>query len=32
MKPIIADEVVKIISKFNRNKSPGDDGIGNLIV
>ena len=32
MKPIIAEEIVKIISKFNQNKSPGHDGIGNLIV
>ena len=32
MKPIIAEEIVKIISKFNQNKSPGYDGIGNLIV
>ena len=28
MKPIVADEVVKIISKLNQNKSPGHDGIG----
>ena len=26
------EEIVKIISKFNQNKSPGHDGIGNLIV
>ena len=32
MKPIVADEVVKIINKLNQNKSPGHDGIGNLIV
>ena len=32
MKPIVADEVVKIISKLNQNESPGHDGIGNLIV
>ena len=32
MKPIVADEVVKIIGKLNQNKSPGHDGIGNLIV
>ena len=33
MKPIIiAEEIVKIISKFNQNKSPGHNGIGNLIV
>ena len=32
MKPIVADEVVKIIGTLNQNKSPGHDGIGNLIV
>ena len=32
MKPIIAEEIVKIISKFNQNKSPGHDGISNFIV
>ena len=32
MKPIVADEVVKIISKLNQNKSPGHDGIGKLVV
>ena len=32
IKPIVADEVVKIISKLNQNKNPGHDGIGNLIV
>ena len=32
MKPVVADEVLKIISKFDQNKSPGHDGIGNLIV
>lgn len=32
MNPIIADEVVKIISKFDQNKSPGHDDIGNFIV
>ena len=31
MNPIVADEVVKI-SKLNQNKSPGHDGIENLIV
>ena len=31
-KPIVADEVVKIIGKLNQSKSPGHDGIGNLIV
>ena len=29
MEPIVADNVVQILS---RNKSPGHDGIGNLIV
>ena len=28
MKPIVADEVVKIIGKLNQNKSPGHDGLG----
>ena len=32
MKPIIAEEIVKLISKFNQNKSPGHDGIGNFTV
>ena len=32
MKPIIAEEIVKMISKFNQNKSAGHDGIGNFIV
>ena len=32
MKPIVADEVVKIVSKLNQNESLGHDGIGNLIV
>ena len=32
MKPILADEIVKIISRFNQNKSPGHDEIGNFIV
>ena len=32
MKPIVADEVVKIIGKLNQNKSPGHDGIESLIV
>ena len=31
-KPIIAEEIVKIISKFNQNKSLGHDGMGKLIV
>jgi hypothetical protein len=32
MNPIIADEVIKIITKFDQNKSPGHDDIGNFIV
>ena len=31
-KPVVSDEIVKIISKFNENKSPGHDDIGNMIV
>ena len=32
MKPVIEDDIIKIISKFDKNKSAGHDGIGNLIV
>ena len=32
MKPIVEDEILKIINKFDKNKSAGHDGIGNLIV
>lgn len=32
MSPITEDEVVKVISKFDQNKSPGHDNIGNYIV
>ena len=32
MRPIVEDEIVKIINKFDKNKSAGHDGIGNLIV
>ena len=32
MKPIISEEIIKIVSKFNQNKSPGHDGVGNFIV
>ena len=32
MNPVVADEVIKIISKFDQNKSPGHDDIGNFIV
>ena len=31
MKPNLA-EIVKMISKFDQNKSPGHDGIGNFVV
>ena len=31
-KPVVPEEVVKIIAKFNQNKSPGHDDIGNTIV
>ena len=32
MKPVVAEETTKIVSKFNPNKSPGHDGIGNFII
>ena len=32
MKPIVEDEILNIISKFDKNMSPGHDGIGNVIV
>ena len=32
MRPIVEDEILKIINKFDKNKSAGHDGIGNLIV
>ena len=32
MNPVVPDEVIKIISKFDQNKSPGHDDIGNFIV
>ncbi len=32
MKPIVKEEVVKIIDSFNQNKSAGHDNIGNFIV
>ena len=32
MRPIIEDEILKMINKFDKNKSAGHDGIGNLIV
>jgi hypothetical protein len=31
-KPIVENEVLKIINNFDKNKSAGHDGIGNLIV
>ena len=31
-KPVVAEEVIKVISKFQSNKSPGPDDIGNLVV
>ena len=31
-KPVVPEEVVKIIAKFNQNKSPGHNDIGNMIV
>jgi hypothetical protein len=32
MKPIVEAEVIKIIAKFDQNKSPGHDDIGNFII
>ena len=32
MKPIVSEEIIKIIHKFNQNKSAGHDNIGNYIV
>ena len=32
MRPIAEDKILKIIYKFDKNKSAGHDGIGNLIV
>ena len=31
-KPVVPEEIVKIIAKFNQNKSPGLDDTGNMIV
>ena len=31
-KPFVPKEIAKIIAKFNQNKSPGQDDIGNMIV
>ena len=32
LNPIHSKEILKIVNKFNQNKSPGHDGIGNRIV
>ena len=32
MKPIVETEIIKIILKFNKNKSPGHDDIGNNVL
>ena len=32
MKPIVESEMVKIISKFDQNKSAGHNSIGNFII
>ena len=32
MKPIVEDEIIKIIAKFDQNKSPGHDGISNFVL
>ena len=32
MKPIVEDEIIKIIAKLDQNKSPGHDGIGNFVL
>ena len=32
MKPIVASDIIKIIDKFNRNKSAGHDNVGNYII
>ena len=32
MKPIIENEIIKLVGKFDKNKSTGHDGIGNLLV
>ena len=32
MRPIVEDEILKIINKFDKNKGACHDGIGNLIV
>ena len=32
MKPIVESDILKIVSKFNVNKSAGHDNIGNFII
>ena len=32
MKPIVASDIIKIIDKFNPNKSAGHDNVGNYII
>ena len=32
MKPIVETEIIKIIDKFNQNKSAGNDNIGNFVI
>ena len=32
MKPIVASDIIKIIDKFNPNKSTGHDNVGNYII
>ena len=32
MKPIVASDIIKIIDKFNPNKSAGHDSVGNYII
>ena len=32
MKPTVEDEIIKIIAKFDQNKSSGHDGIGNFVL
>ena len=32
MKPIVEHDIVKIINKFNENKSAGHDKIGNFVI
>ena len=32
VKPIVEDKIIKIIAKFDQNKSPLHDGIGNIVL